>query len=89
MLFASLLLIFQVHFVHLKNDIGVSPEKCHLLTDVIQNLELDGSCYVKRTFKVYYHSLTLFKCTHVLCDCPYAQSVLCPSGVASRKCQDV
>ncbi len=50
-LFASVL-TFQVHFVHVKNDIGVNPEKCHLLADVIQNLELDSSYYMKRTLKV-------------------------------------
>lgn len=40
---------FHVHFTRLENEIGTTVERAHLLTDVIQNLEMDGSYYEKRT----------------------------------------
>lgn len=46
----------HVHFTMLGNEFGCSVEKAHLLTDVIQNLELDGGYYRKR---VVCYKLTL------------------------------
>ena len=40
---------FHVHFTRLENEVGCSVERGHLLTDVIQNLEMDGEYYKKRT----------------------------------------
>lgn len=39
----------HVHFTRLENEIGCQVERGHLLADVIQNLELDGNYYSKRT----------------------------------------
>lgn len=39
---------FHVHFCHLSNDFGCQVERAHLLTDIIQNLELDSKFYTKR-----------------------------------------
>lgn len=40
---------FHVHFTRLENEVGCSCERGHLLTDVIQNLEIDSGFYCKRT----------------------------------------
>lgn len=40
---------FHVHFTRLENDIGCQVERGHLLSDIIQNLEMDGDYYTKRT----------------------------------------
>ena len=39
----------HIHFTRLENEIGCQIERGHLLSDVIQNLELDSNYYVKRT----------------------------------------
>ena len=39
----------HVHFTRLENEIGCQVERGHLLSDVIQNLELDDEYYAKRT----------------------------------------
>jgi len=45
---------FHVHFTRLENEIGSTCERGHLVSDIIQNLELDSDFYVKRdiTFKL-------------------------------------
>jgi m7GpppX diphosphatase len=40
---------FHVHFTRLENEIGSTVEKGHLLTDIVQNLEMDPMYYTKRT----------------------------------------
>lgn len=40
---------FHVHFTRLENHIGCQVERGHLLSDIIQNLEMDGEFYTKRT----------------------------------------
>jgi len=40
---------FHVHFTRLQNEIGAVVERGHLVSDIIQNLELDGDFYQKRT----------------------------------------
>jgi m7GpppX diphosphatase len=40
---------FHVHFTRLYNEIGCQVERGHLLTDIIQNLEMDSNYYSKRT----------------------------------------
>lgn len=40
---------FHVHFTRLENEIGCQVERSHLLSDVIQNLEIASDYYVKRT----------------------------------------
>lgn len=40
---------FHVHFTRLHNEIGSQVERGHLVSDIIQNLELDGDYYAKRT----------------------------------------
>lgn len=40
---------FHVHFTRLNNEIGAQVERGHLLTDIIQNLEMDSNYYKKRT----------------------------------------
>ena len=40
---------FHVHFTRLENDIGCQVERGHLLSDIIQNLEMDRDFYIKRT----------------------------------------
>eukprot|EP00554_Chaetoceros_debilis_P013499 CAMPEP_0194111604 /NCGR_PEP_ID=MMETSP0150-20130528/10576_1 /TAXON_ID=122233 /ORGANISM="Chaetoceros debilis, Strain MM31A-1" /LENGTH=490 /DNA_ID=CAMNT_0038801087 /DNA_START=140 /DNA_END=1612 /DNA_ORIENTATION=- len=41
---------FHVHFTRLENEIGSTIERGHLVSDIIQNLEIgDGSFYEKRT----------------------------------------
>lgn len=37
------------HFTRLENGIGCEVERGHLLADVIQNLEMDGEYYLRRT----------------------------------------
>jgi m7GpppX diphosphatase len=45
---------FHVHFTRLENDIGCQVERGHLLSDIIQNLEINRGFYLKRriTFKL-------------------------------------
>jgi hypothetical protein len=38
-----------VHFTRLENEIGSTVERGHLLSDIIQNLEMDDLYYQKRT----------------------------------------
>ena len=40
---------FHVHFTRLENEVGCSVERGHLITDIIQNLTMDGDYYKKRT----------------------------------------
>jgi len=40
---------FHVHFTRLTNEIGAQVERGHLVTDIIQNLEMDPDYYKKRT----------------------------------------
>ena len=40
---------FHVHFTRLHNEIGSQVERGHLISDIIQNLELDGDYYANRT----------------------------------------
>ncbi len=40
---------FHVHFTRLQNEIGAVVERGHLVSDIIQNLEMDGNYYRKRT----------------------------------------
>mmetsp|Transcript_16996 Transcript_16996/g.20757 ORF Transcript_16996/g.20757 Transcript_16996/m.20757 type:complete len:469 (-) Transcript_16996:374-1780(-) len=40
---------FHVHFTRLQNEIGAQVERGHLLSDIIQNLEMDSNYYQKRT----------------------------------------
>ena len=40
---------FHVHFTRLENEIGSTVERGHLLSDIIQNLEMDDLYYEKRT----------------------------------------
>lgn len=40
---------FHVHFTRLHNEIGSTVERGHLLSDIIQNLEMDSEYYAKRT----------------------------------------
>jgi m7GpppX diphosphatase len=40
---------FHVHFTRLENEIGSTVEKGHLVTDILQNLEMDPLYYEKRT----------------------------------------
>jgi len=40
---------FHVHFTRLENEIGAQTERAHLLSDIIQNLEMDTDYYKKRT----------------------------------------
>lgn len=40
---------FHLHYTRLENEIGSTVEKGHLVSDIIQNLELDGNFYQKRT----------------------------------------
>jgi m7GpppX diphosphatase len=39
---------FHVHFTRLENEIGAQVERGHLLSDIIQNLELDPDYYANR-----------------------------------------
>ncbi|KAL7532948.1 hypothetical protein ACHAWF_004294 [Thalassiosira exigua] len=39
----------HVHFTRLENEVGCAVERGHLISDVIQNLELDAEYYCKRT----------------------------------------
>ena len=39
---------FHIHFTRLENEVGCSAERCHLIWDVIQNLEMDSEYYFKR-----------------------------------------
>lgn len=45
---------FHVHFTRLENETGCSVERGHLVSDVIQNLEMDSEYYCKRviTYKL-------------------------------------
>jgi m7GpppX diphosphatase len=40
---------FHVHFTRLENEIGCQVERGHLLSDIVQNLEMDHDYYAKRT----------------------------------------
>lgn len=40
---------FHVHFTRLENEIGSTVERGHLVTDIVQNLEMDPMYYTKRT----------------------------------------
>lgn len=40
---------FHVHFTRLENDIGCQVERGHLLSDIIQNLEMSALFYKQRT----------------------------------------
>jgi len=40
---------FHVHFTRLENESGCSVEKSHLISDILQNLDLDDDYYQKRT----------------------------------------
>jgi m7GpppX diphosphatase len=40
---------FHVHFTRLWNEVGCQVERGHLLSDIIQNLQMDGEFYSKRT----------------------------------------
>jgi hypothetical protein len=40
---------FHVHFTRLENDIGAQVEKAHLLSDIIQDLQVDPLCFHKKT----------------------------------------
>mmetsp|Transcript_6728 Transcript_6728/g.13965 ORF Transcript_6728/g.13965 Transcript_6728/m.13965 type:complete len:436 (+) Transcript_6728:142-1449(+) len=39
---------FHIHFTRLENEVGCSVERGHLVSDVIQNLEMDDEYYCKR-----------------------------------------
>jgi len=39
---------FHIHFTRLENEVGCSVERGHLVSDVLQNLEIDDECYCKR-----------------------------------------
>ena len=39
----------HVHFTRLENEFGCTVERAHLLSDVIQNLEMDSNYYANRT----------------------------------------
>ena len=45
---------FHVHFTRLENEVGCAVERGHLLSDVLQNLEMDSEYYSKRviTYKL-------------------------------------
>ena len=40
---------FHVHYTRLENEIGCQVERGHLISDIIQNLEMDPEYYSKRT----------------------------------------
>ena len=40
---------FHVHFTRLENEVGSTVERGHLVTDIIQNLQMDPLYYSKRT----------------------------------------
>ena len=40
---------FHVHYTRLENEVGSTCERGHLLSDVVQNLDLDSEFYCKRT----------------------------------------
>jgi m7GpppX diphosphatase len=40
---------FHVHYTRLENEVGCCCERAHLLSDVIQNLQMDSDFYCKRT----------------------------------------
>mmetsp|Transcript_11257 Transcript_11257/g.31822 ORF Transcript_11257/g.31822 Transcript_11257/m.31822 type:complete len:646 (+) Transcript_11257:59-1996(+) len=40
---------FHVHYTRLENEIGCQVERGHLVSDIIQNLEMDPDYYSKRT----------------------------------------
>lgn len=40
---------FHVHFTRLENEVGSTVERGHLVSDIIQNLEIDPLYYLKRT----------------------------------------
>jgi len=45
---------FHIHFTRLENEVGCSVERGHLVSDIIQNIEMDSQYYVKRmlTYKL-------------------------------------
>jgi len=40
---------FHVHFTRLENEVGSTVERGHLVSDIVQNLEMDPLYYTKRT----------------------------------------
>ena len=40
---------FHVHFTRLENEVGCAVEKGHLVSDIVQNLDMDSDYYTKRT----------------------------------------
>ena len=40
---------FHMHFTRLHNEVGSQVERGHLISDIVQNLELDSEYYAKRT----------------------------------------
>ena len=40
---------FHVHFTRLENEFGCQVERGHLISDILQNLELDADFYLNRT----------------------------------------
>ncbi|KAL3809631.1 hypothetical protein ACHAXA_010606 [Cyclostephanos tholiformis] len=40
---------FHVHFTRLENEVGSSVERGHLVSDIVQNLEMDDMYYATRT----------------------------------------
>lgn len=45
---------FHVHFTRLENEVGCAVERGHLMSDILQNLEMDSDYYCKRmiTYKL-------------------------------------
>jgi len=45
---------FHIHFTRLENEVGCSVERGHLVSDIIQNIEMDSNYYTKRilTYKL-------------------------------------
>ena len=39
---------FHVHFTRLENEVGCEVEKGHLVSDIVQNLDMDSDYYTKR-----------------------------------------
>jgi m7GpppX diphosphatase len=40
---------FHVLLNHIENEVGCSTERGHLVSDIVQNLEMDGEYYCNRT----------------------------------------
>ena len=45
---------FHIHYTRLENEVGCSVERGHLVSDIIQNIEMDSNYYTKRmlTYKL-------------------------------------